>query len=57
MRLENDLKPHNKETYEKMQNILQSNNKTCIIQPTGSGKSFLILKLIEDYSRHNRDII
>ncbi len=36
MRLENDLKPHNKDTYEKIRNILQSNNKTCIIQPTGS---------------------
>lgn len=57
MRLENDLKPHNKTTYEKMKNIMQSNNKTCIIQPTGSGKSYLILKLIEDYSEQNRDII
>lgn len=57
MRLENDLKPHNKETYVKLKEILITNNMTCIIQPTGSGKSFLILKLIEDYSRHNRDII
>lgn len=57
MRVADDLKPHNKETYEKIKNILQSNNKTCAVQPTGSGKSFLILKLIEDYTKQNRDII
>lgn len=57
MRLENDLKPHNKETYGKLKDILQTNNKTCIIQPTGSGKSYLILKLIEDYVAFGRDII
>lgn len=57
MRLENDLKSHNKETYEKLKDILQTNNKTCIIQPTGSGKSYLILKLIEDYVAFGRDII
>ena len=57
MRLENDLKPHNKEIYGKLKDILQTNNKTCIIQPTGSGKSYLILKLIEDYAAFGRDII
>lgn len=57
MRLENDLKPHNKDTYEKMQKVLQTNNRTCVIQPTGSGKSYLILKLIEDYAEQGREII
>lgn len=57
MKLENDLKPHNKETYGKLKDILQTNNKTCIIQPTGSGKSYLILKLIEDYAAFGRDTI
>ena len=57
MRLENDLKPHNKETYRKIMSILQTNNKTCVIQPTGSGKSYIILKLIEDYAEQGRDII
>lgn len=52
-----DLLKHNLETYERMQKILQSNNKTCILQPTGTGKSFLILKLIEDYSEQGRDIV
>lgn len=57
MRLENDLKSHNKETYGKLKEILKTNNRTCIIQPTGSGKSYLILKLIEDYTASGRDII
>lgn len=48
MKVEVKLKPHNKDTYKKMQDILKTDNKTCIIQPTGSGKSYLILKLIEE---------
>lgn len=52
-----NLYKHNLETYEKIKNIIQSNNKTCIIQPTGLGKSYLILKLIEDYAENGRDII
>lgn len=57
MKVEIKLKPHNKDTYKKMQDILKTDNKTCIIQPTGSGKSFLILKLIEDYIAFGEDII
>lgn len=52
-----NLFEHNLKTYEKIKNFLQSNNKTCAIQPTGSGKSYLILKLIEDYAEQDGDII
>lgn len=52
-----NLYKHNEETNAKLKNVLQLNNKTCIIQPTGSGKSYLILKLIEDYVTFGRDII
>lgn len=52
-----NLYKHNLETYEKLKEILKTNNKTCVIQPTGSGKSYLILKLIEDYESFWRDII
>ena len=45
-----DLLKHNQEAYEKVKEILRINNKTCVIQPTGSGKTHLILKLIEDYA-------
>lgn len=51
------LYEYNLETYGKLKDILQINNKTCVIQPTGSGKSYLILKLIEDYAAFGRDII
>lgn len=52
-----DLLKHNQEAYEKVKEILRINNKTCVIQPTGSGKTHLILKLIEDYAEQVRDII
>lgn len=42
------LYPHNQETYAKVLEAFQSSNKTCIVQPTGTGKSFVFLKWIED---------
>lgn len=48
---------HNLKAYENIKEKFESNNKTCVIQPTGTGKSFLILKLIEDYMMLGRDII
>lgn len=52
-----DLLQHNQAAYEKIQEIFKTNNKTCIVQPTGSGKSYLMLKLVEDYINDNRDIV
>lgn len=52
-----DLMDHNKEAYEKIQGVFTGSNKTCVVQPTGSGKTYLILKLIEDYKNLDRDII
>lgn len=52
-----DLMDHNKEAYEKIQGVFNESNKTCVVQPTGSGKTYLILKLIEDYKNLDRDII
>lgn len=43
-----DLKPHNLETYEKIKEIFKTSNRACVVQPTGSGKSYLALKLFED---------
>ena len=42
-----DLLKHNQEAYEKVKGILKTNNKTCVIQPTGSGKTHLALKLTD----------
>ena len=44
---------HNKETYEKITECFNTQNKVAVIQPTGTGKSFLILKMIEDYQDEN----
>ncbi len=52
-----DLLTHNQRAYEKIVEAFKTTNKTCIVQPTGSGKSYLILKLIEDYIIQKRDII
>lgn len=42
------LYPHNQETYEKVLAVFKENNRTCIVKPTGTGKSFVFLKWIED---------
>lgn len=42
------LHKHNEETYQKIVSMFAENDRVCAVQPTGTGKSFLILKLIED---------
>ena len=42
------LHQHNAETYQKMISLFAESDRVCAVQPTGTGKSFLILKLIED---------
>ena len=42
------LYEHNKEAYEKVQKHLENSNKTCVIHPTGTGKSFISLKFLFD---------
>lgn len=39
---------HNKTTYENIVRIFENDNKCAAVQPTGSGKSFLIFKLAQD---------
>ena len=43
-----ELYKHNKIAYEKIQKHLETSNRTCVIHPTGSGKSFLSLKFLFD---------
>ncbi|WP_027294266.1 Helicase associated domain protein [Robinsoniella sp. KNHs210] len=45
-----ELLQHNQETYQEIQQIFKTKNRACVVQPTGSGKSYLMLKLLEDYS-------
>jgi len=42
------LKPHNVVTYEKVNENLKKDNKTAVIQPTGTGKMYIGLKYVED---------
>lgn len=43
-----DLMPHNLKAYRSVKKHLRSSNRTCVIHPTGTGKSFIALQLIED---------
>ena len=42
------LHKHNEDTYQKIVSMFAENERIFAVQPTGTGKSFLILKLIED---------
>lgn len=44
------LHKHNQETYQNMVELFQKHNRVAAVQPTGTGKSFLILQLIADNS-------
>ena len=44
-----ELYPHNQNTYEKMTEKFKSSDRVGVVQPTGTGKSFLFLKWIEDH--------
>ena len=42
------LMPHNIEAYGKVNEDIEKNNKTAVIQPTGTGKMYIALKFLED---------
>ena len=44
-----ELYPHNQRTYKKMTEMFEQGDRVGAVQPTGTGKSFLILKWIEDH--------
>ena len=50
MRVETDLKPHNQETIERVLDFFKTERKCCAIQATGTGKTFLILRLLEVFN-------
>lgn len=49
------LKPHNEEAYKKVQEKLGISNKVAVIHPTGTGKMYIALKMLED-NREKRAI-
>ena len=42
------LKPHNIETYQKVTDKFKKSNRVAVIHPTGTGKMFVALKLLEE---------
>lgn len=42
------LHKHNSETYANMVSLFQTEQRVAAVQPTGTGKSYLIMQLIED---------
>ena len=48
-----ELYTHNQQTYKKMTEMFRTSNRVGIVQPTGTGKSFLILKWIEDHPNNS----
>ena len=42
------LKPHNVETHKKVTDMLKESNKVAVIHPTGTGKMYIALKLVEE---------
>ena len=46
-----ELFSHNKTAYEAVLEQLEETGKACVVHPTGTGKSFIAFKWVED----NRD--
>lgn len=42
------LHPHNQKTFERLCRLFEDHDRAAVVQPTGTGKSFVILRLIED---------
>lgn len=52
-----ELYPHNQKTYENIMKMWVTRNKVAVVQPTGSGKSFLILKCAETFNNNKKIIL
>lgn len=42
------LHSHNRETYENICELFKSGSRVAAVQPTGTGKSYLIMQLVKD---------
>lgn len=47
--MKTELLPHNKAAYKKVMQSFKTADKTCVIHPTGTGKSYLIAAVSESY--------
>ena len=44
-----NILPHNQKAYEAVKTHLEKRKRTCVVHPTGTGKSVIALSLIQDY--------
>ena len=44
-----DLYPHNKHTYENITSLFETTKSVAVVQATGTGKSYLIAKIMTDF--------
>ncbi len=49
--MKTQLLPHNQEAYEKIMRAFENSNRTCVIHPTGTGKSYLTAAVSENFRR------
>lgn len=56
-RVEHDLRPHNAETIKRILEFYEQSNKCCAIQATGTGKTFLILRLLEIFNDEGKTAV
>lgn len=47
--MKTQLLPHNKKAYNKVTEVLKNSQRTCVIHPTGTGKSYLMAAVSEKY--------
>ena len=40
---------HNKTAYQKVMKAFETSDRTCVVHPTGTGKSYLIAAVSENY--------
>jgi superfamily II DNA or RNA helicase len=45
------LKPHNKSAYQKVMKAFETSDRTCVVHPTGTGKSYIIAAVSESYNK------
>ena len=46
-----DLLPHNRKAYQNIMKAFETSDRTCVVHPTGTGKSYLIAAVSEQYKR------
>ena len=46
-----DLLPHNRKAYQNIMKAFETSDRTCVVHPTGTGKSYLIAAVSESFGR------